>query len=123
MGVRQSAEEPAQPCLVLGARAQAGALRNQHPVWGFKGRCIGNGGFPAFRDDLPGVGGQFYQWIHLGAQPFAPKATLLDGPNFWITQSPESFSPHGYVFLQFDGDTVTETYRVPNNIGLLKQQV
>ena len=30
----------------------------------------------------------------------------------------KQFSPHGYVFLQFDGDTVSEIYRLPNNIGL-----
>ncbi|HUI55103.1 MAG TPA: hypothetical protein VLY04_09035 [Bryobacteraceae bacterium] len=33
------------------------------------------------------------------------------------------FSPHGFVVLDFDGDTVWETYRVPNNIGLLKAQL
>lgn len=94
-----------------------------HPTWGFKGRCIGNGGFPAFRDDLPGIGGNVYQWLILTAQPFAPQARLLDGPNFWVPQAPEAFSPHGYVFLEFDGANAWETYRVPNNIGLLKQQL
>jgi hypothetical protein len=98
-------------------------IYDPHPVWGFKGRCIGNGGFPSLRDDLPGVGGDIYQFIKLAPQPFAPSATLLDGPNFWITQAPEQFSPHGYVFLQFDGASVSEIFRVPNNIGLLKQDV
>ena len=98
-------------------------LYDPHPIWGFKGRCIGHGGFPAFRDDLPGVGGDLYQWINLAPQPFAPGARLLDGPNFWIAQDPEHFSPHGYVFLQFDGATAWEIYRTPNNIGLLKAQL
>jgi hypothetical protein len=98
-------------------------LYDPHPTWGFKGRCIGHGGFPAFRDELPDAHGKIYQWLILPAQPQAPKAQLLDGPNFWIPQDPEGFSPHGYVVLDFDGDTVWETYRVPNNIGLLKAQV
>jgi len=95
-------------------------LYDPHPLWGLKGRCIGNGGFPAFRDDLPDAHGDLYQWLILPPQPHAPGARLLDGPNFWIPQDPEGFSPHGYVFLEFDGDTVSEIYRTPDNIGLLK---
>jgi Calcineurin-like phosphoesterase len=98
-------------------------IYDPHPIWGFKGRCIGNGGFPSFRDNLPGATGNLYQWINLKPQPFAPSARLLDGPNFWIPQAPESFSPHGYVFLQFDGPSAFEIFRVPNNIGLLKQEI
>ena len=98
-------------------------LYEPHPLWGFKGRCIGHGGFPGYRDDLPGAHGNVYQWLILPAQPQAPKARLLDGPNFWIPQDVEGFSPHGYVVLDFDGDTVWETYRVPNNIGLVKAQL
>ncbi|HUI55098.1 MAG TPA: metallophosphoesterase [Bryobacteraceae bacterium] len=98
-------------------------IYDPHPIWGFKGRCIGHGGFPAFRDDLPDAHGDVYQWLILPAQPQAPRAQLLDGPNFWVPQDTEGFSPHGFVVLDFDGDTVWETYRVPNNIGLLKAQL
>jgi hypothetical protein len=98
-------------------------LYDPHPTWGFKGRCIGHGGFPAFRDDLPGARGKLYQWLTLPAQPQAPRAQLFDGPNFWIPEDVEAFSPHGYVVLDFDGDKVWETYRVPNNIGVLKAQL
>jgi hypothetical protein len=94
-----------------------------HSKWGFKGRCIGHGGFPGFRDDLAGSHPDVYQWVILPAQPQAPKAQLLDGPNFWIPQDTEGYSPHGYVVLDFDGDTVWETYRVPNNVGVLKAQL
>lgn len=95
-------------------------LYEPHSKWGFKGRCVGNGGYPGFRDDLPNAHGDLYQWLTLPAQLQAPQARLLDGPNFWVTQDPLGFSPHGYVVLDFDGDTVTETYRVPNNVGVLK---
>ncbi len=98
-------------------------LYEPHSKWGFKGRCIGNGGYPGFRDDLPDAHGNIYQWLTLPPQPQAPQARLLDGPNSWVAQDPEGFSPHGYVVLDFDGDTVWETYRVPNNIGVLKEQL
>ncbi len=98
-------------------------LYDPHPLWGLKGRCIGHGGFPNFRDDLPDAHGDLYQWLVLPPVPHAPGARLLDGPNFWIPQDPQAFSPHGYVFLEFDGDTVSEIYRTPDNIGLLKQQL
>ena len=95
-------------------------LYEPHSKWGFKGRCIGNGGYPGFRDDFPDAHGSAYQWLTLPAQPYAPGARLFDGPNFWVTQDPECFSPHGYVVLDLDGNSVTETYRVPNNLGVLK---
>jgi hypothetical protein len=98
-------------------------LYDPHPSWGLKGRCIGHGGFPGFRDDLPGAKGDLYQWLILPAQPHVPGARLLDGPNFWIPGDTEGFSPHGYVFLEFDGDTLWEIYRTPNNIGLWKAQL
>ncbi len=98
-------------------------LYDPHRIWGFKGRCIGHGGFPAFRDDLSDAHGDLYQWLILPEEPQAPKAQLLDGPNFWIPQDTEGFSPHGWVILDFDDDAVWETYRVPNNIGLSKAQL
>ena len=95
----------------------------RHKSAGLRTETVVHGGFPGFRDDLPDAHGNVYQWLILPAQPQAPKARLLDGPNFWIPQEPEGFSPHGYVVLDFDDDTVWETYRVPNNIGLLKVQL
>jgi hypothetical protein len=84
-------------------------IYNAHCTWGLKGRCIGHGGFPGFRDDLPCAQGNVYHWFILPEQPHVPGARL--------------FSPHGYVVLDFDGDTVWETYRVPNNIGIEKAQL
>jgi hypothetical protein len=89
-----------------------------HEKWGVKGRCVGHGGFPAFRDTAVGAGGDVYQWIHLQARPHAPEALLFDGPNFWVTASPSQYSPNGYLFLEFDGDKAWETYRTPDNIGI-----
>jgi len=89
-----------------------------HHKWGVKGRCVGHGGFPAFRDTDVGAGGNIYQWIHMHSRPFAPEALLLDGPNFWVTAKPDEFSPHGYLFLELDGAKAWETYRTPDNVAV-----
>jgi hypothetical protein len=89
-----------------------------HSKWGLKGRCVGHGGFPAERDTGLGAGGSFYKWIQMHARPHAPAALLLDGPNFWVTANPSQYGPHGYLFLELDGDKAWETYRTPDNIGV-----
>jgi hypothetical protein len=89
-----------------------------HSKWGVKGRCIGHGGFPAFRDTSVGAGGSLYQWIHLKLRPHAPEAMLFDGPNFWVTAGSDQYSPHGYVFLELDGRNAWETYRTPDNVAV-----
>jgi hypothetical protein len=93
-------------------------LYEPHPKWGFKGRCVGNGGFPAFRDNLTSTPSHIYQWISLQTAPHAPAARLLDGPNFWIPKDPMRYSPHGFLTLEFDGDKVWETYHVPNRLAV-----
>ena len=89
-----------------------------HPRWAVKGRCVGHGGFPALRDVAIGAGGSVYRWIHMAADLHAPEALLLDGPNFWVTVSPQQYSPHGFLFLEFDGAKAWETYRTPDNIAV-----
>ena len=93
-----------------------------HRIWGFKGRCVGHGGYPAFRDDLPGIGGNIYQWIRLTEQPFAPAAKMLDGPNFWVTQDPLHYSPHGYAVLEFNGVNCREIFRTADGIAVAEPQ-
>jgi len=89
-----------------------------HSKWGFKGRCIGNGGFPAFRDDLIKPGNT-YVWVDMPARPSGvPAAKVLDGPNFWVAEDPMKYSPHGFVTLEFDGDKVWETYYTPDHISV-----
>lgn len=94
------------------------ALYEPHTTWGFKGRCVGNGGFPAFRDELTTTPSPVYQWINLKTAPHAPAAKLLDGPNLWISEDPMRYSPHGFLTLDFDGDQVWETYYTPDKIAL-----
>jgi hypothetical protein len=94
-------------------------LYEPHSTWGFKGRCIGHGGFPAFRDNLTDPPSDSYVWINLTAQSSGvPAAKLLDGPNLWVTEDTKRYSPHGFVTLEFDGDQAWETYYTPNHIAL-----
>src|SRR5262249_18602237 len=78
-------------------------LYDPHSRWGVKGRCVGHGGFPSFRDTNIGAQGDVYQWIKLAADPHAPAARVLDGPNFWVTKGPTQYSPNGFLLLEFDG--------------------
>ena len=93
-------------------------LYDPHPKWGFKGRCIGNGGFPAFRDQLTATPSHVYVWVNMPTAPHAPAAQLLDGPNFWITEDPMRYSPHGFLTLDFDGANAWETYHMPDGIAV-----
>jgi hypothetical protein len=93
-------------------------LYEPHATWGFKGRCVGNGGFPAFRDQLTATPSSVYEWVNLKTAPHAPAAKLLDGPNLWIPEDSMRYSPHGFLTLDFDGDKVWETYYTPDKIAL-----
>lgn len=93
-------------------------LYEPHTTWGFKGRCVGHGGFPAFRDNLTTTQSNFYQWVNLATAPHAPAAKLLDGPNFWIPADPMRYSPHGFLTLDFDGVNAWETYFTPDKIAV-----
>ena len=89
-------------------------LYEPHTLWGVRARCVGNGGFPAFRDDLPGGSGQTTKWIGLPAKPGVPAAEVLDGPNPFITDDPQRYGPHGFLTLDFSGPNVFETYYSPD---------
>jgi Calcineurin-like phosphoesterase len=94
-------------------------LFEAHSKWGFKGRCMGHGGFPEFRDSVVSGGDQdLYQWVTLKKRPYSPAAKMLDGPNFWIPNHERAYGAHGYLTLQFDGDTLWEVYHAPNGIAV-----
>jgi len=97
-------------------------IYNAHPDWGVKGRCVGHGGFPGFRDTFAGSpGGNSLTWKSLGTKKtdqgafVAPPAQVLDGPNEFIHDGPpDRYSPHGYVTLEFKGDQLREIYHNAN---------
>lgn len=85
-------------------------IYSPHSSWGVKGRCIGHGGFPSFRDNFSTPGTNNYEWRLLPANNNAPAAEVLDGPNLFIPGEESRYSPHGFVTLKFDGADCLETY-------------
>jgi hypothetical protein len=74
---------------------------------------VGNGGFPEFRDNVAGCGGSQLHFVSLPEKSYVPAAVLLDGPNEFITENPDAYSPHGFALLEFEGKKAFETYFSP----------
>ena len=89
-------------------------LYNPHSRWGLKARCVGHGGFPAFRDKFGAPRSSGYEWRFLPATDQAPAAQVLDGPNPYVESPLFEYSPHGYATLQFNGVACLETYLLPD---------
>src|SRR6266481_3042642 len=99
------------------------AIYDPHPDWGLKGRCIGHGGFPAFRDSfqVETPAGVDFHWQRLSPRPKdrVPAALVLDGPNEFMEGEEGDYSPHGYVTLDLNGDDCLETYYLPGGKEIL----
>jgi hypothetical protein len=104
-------------------------LYDPHPKYGFRGRCVGHGGFPQPRQDLSGLkpSPEFGdQWRQLAptqpadqARQPAPSGWVLDSPNVYIpVDVAAQFSPHGFMRLEFRDDKITEYVRAPDNSNL-----
>lgn len=89
-----------------------------HPDWGLRGRCIGHGGFPEFRNSLGVPQGGDLGWKTQDAKVKdgfkVPRAQSLEGPNRFIADGPTRYLPHGFLTLEFDGPNVTEIYHEPD---------
>ena len=67
------------------------------------------------RADLPQAGEPVYnraEWRRSAAQTkggnLLPDVVVLEGPNEYIKDEEDKFSPHGYAVLNFDGPSLTE---------------
>lgn len=86
-------------------------LYDQHGPWDLRGRCVGHGGFPYFRegrifgDQAPSK----TEFRRVGGRNLVPAAKILDGINPLIPEAPEKYGPHGYMTLEFDDDDLFET--------------
>ncbi|NDU91856.1 MAG: hypothetical protein G3I10_04505 [Ferrovum sp.] len=93
-----------------------------HTKWGLSARCVGNGGFPEFRDTVSGCGGPTH-FVQLPATPDVPASELLDGPNPFIDDAPsdpDKYGPHGFLTLELDGTAAYETYFDPKGTTLYR---
>lgn len=85
-------------------------LYDPHPAWGLRGRCIGHGGFPYFREKVFGdTAPSKPTWFRLDTKNLVPGAYVLDGTNEFITGHEKEYGPHGYLTLEFDGKNLHET--------------
>jgi hypothetical protein len=101
-------------------------LYDAHPSFNLAARCIGHGGMPQRRgkEKKAPVDAQKGDavWRKLAAKPgVAPSGVILDGRNAYIKGEEDTFSPHGYVTLQFSGKKLHESYFLPD--GTLVREV
>jgi hypothetical protein len=98
-------------------------LYEKHGSWDLRGRCVGHGGFPYFREtrifgDQPPSKPELRK---VGGRNLVPAARVLDGTNPLIPEAPEKYGPHGYMSLDFDGADLFETLHDSNGDVLYAQ--
>jgi hypothetical protein len=113
------------------------AIYDRHPQWNLAGRCVGHGGFPYFRDTQEllkrkgklQAGPNGSQWYRMDGNKLSadetripggleiPGSIILDGPNPYLGADANSYGPHGYVTLEFEGERLFETYYMPVDPG------
>jgi hypothetical protein len=84
-------------------------LYKAHPAWGLQGRCVGHGGFPYFREKQFGDPPDRPTWRQLDSKNLVPSALVLDGQNPYIEKHEKEYGPHGYMTVEFEGDTAFES--------------
>ncbi len=114
-------------------------LYDQHPRWGFYGRCAGHSGFPYTRDQVPNLplAGESDSWRRQEGSQMAlpegtfpdgtstydvPAARILDSPNIYIVGHELQYGPNGYLTLQFDGARMDEQVRAATG-AILNDQI
>jgi hypothetical protein len=92
-------------------------IYDAHPVWGLRGRTVGNGGIPARRrselTDAPveQVVGSVI-WRRMTPSFMVPSAIVLDGPNPYVVGKEMDFVPQGFITYTFDGPILSEAVRL-----------
>jgi hypothetical protein len=90
-----------------------------HNVWRIWGRCIGHGGYPAFRDNFSNLvpereSAEDTRWFRIdrGAQI----GFVLDGPNVYVGGHEKKYSPNGFMSLTLDGKQIREAVLSPSGM-------
>jgi Calcineurin-like phosphoesterase len=100
-------------------------LYRPHALYGFRGRCVGHGGCPYFRerhvfgDSAP----RTPEWKNLESRNLVPSAKILDSENAYIDDQPAAYGPNGYVTLEFDGEDLFEIVHMPDGAEVWNQPV
>lgn len=101
------------------------AIFDRHEPWQLWGRCIGHGGYPAFRDTFGGTGQRNVDgsiWHAVQTRNW-PVARVLDGPNEYVKGEAARYAPNGYASLVLDGDRIHEAVHAPNGSVLWKNEI
>jgi Calcineurin-like phosphoesterase len=99
-----------------------------HPRWGLRGRCVGHGGYPSFRDafldsTIGERGPHDTLWRKVGAKSMVPGGLILDGPNPYVVDHTLEYGPHGYMTLEFNGDRLNEIVHTPDGAVAYEREV
>lgn len=103
-------------------------MYDPHPRWGLRGRCVGHGGYPYFRDQftegtVSQRGPQGTAWRQVAAKNMVPGGLILEGPNPYLEQHADQYGPHGYMTLEFNGDRLNEIVHTPDGTIAYEREV
>ena len=100
-------------------------LYKPHALYGLRGRCVGHGGFPYFREKklLGGTAPKTPEWKSLESRNLVPSAKILDGENNYVDDQPGDYGPNGYMTLEFDGDELFEIVHMPDGTEVWNQSI
>ena len=100
-------------------------LYETHSLYGLRGRCVGHGGFPYFRDKkvLGAQAPSTPTWKRLQSRNLVPSARILDGGNPYVEDHPEEYGPNGYMTLEFDGPDLFEIVHDADGTTLWAQPI
>jgi hypothetical protein len=94
-------------------------LYDPHPQYGLVARCIGHGGMPQRRGEEKNAPVEQQKgdavWRRLPEKkPGIPSAVVLDGRNAFIKGKEDTYGPHGYITLEFNGAHLHESVFLPD---------
>ena len=100
-------------------------LYKPHALYGLRGRCVGHGGFPYFRETrLFGSEAPTRPvWRNLEGRNLVPSAQVLDGENVYVEGHASEYGPNGYMTLEFDGDDLYEIVHLPDGTEVWNQPI
>ena len=100
-------------------------LYRPHALYGLRGRCVGHGGFPYFREKkiLGNQAPKTPEWKTLEGKNLVPSARILDAENVYIDDSPSDYGPNGYMTLEFDGEDLFEIVHMPDGKQVWNQPI
>lgn len=93
-----------------------------HEGYGLWGRCVGHGGYPAFRDEFGSLSpaqssAEDSRWFSISRD--AVSGFVLDGPNPYVRGEEGRYSPNGFLSLDLNGANMHETVLSPSGDVLL----